>query len=103
MDNLSEFASGNEPLAADGPAGASWLENDGGTDWLYYVHSERQDDPDLSYGDAGSKDALWASSWDTNNVEFVGASSGSGLFITVTNRMEVTGDTKFLGVPLELN
>jgi hypothetical protein len=104
LDNLAEFASGNDPWVADGPFGTSWMENDGGTDWLYQVHTERQDDPDLTYGDAGSASVLsYLTVWDTNDVETVGASSGPGLWISVTNRTQVTGDAKFLVVPVELN
>ena len=104
-DNLLEFSSGGDPLTPDGPAGASWMAEDGGTNWLYFVHTERQDDPDLSYGDVGTKGALVSPSWDAGDVEFVGASSGPGLFITVTNRTEAeaASTSKFIGVPIELD
>ena len=67
------------------------------------MHTERQDDPALSYGDVGTKGALVSPSWDAGDVEFVGASSGPGLFISVTNRTEVTGSQKFFGLPIERN
>jgi hypothetical protein len=103
-DNLAEFSSGGDPLVADGPAGDSWIEDDGGTPWLYFVHVERQDDPALSYGNVGTKGDLLADpTWDTNDVEWIGGPSGPGLFKTVTNRTEATGTTKFIGVPIDRN
>jgi hypothetical protein len=100
--NLLEFSSGGDPLVADGAASESWVEEDGGTSWLYFVHLERQDDPSLKYGDVGTKTDLLADpTWDTNDVELIGGPSGAGLFKTVTNRTEAAGTTKFIGVPIE--
>jgi hypothetical protein len=104
LDNLAEFASGNDPLVADGPFAASWLADDGGTTWLYHVHSQRCDDPTLTYGDAGADDVLSTTTvWDTNDVDLVGASSSPGLWITVTNRTEATTATKFISVEVGKN
>jgi hypothetical protein len=103
-DNLMEYATGGDPLTADGPAAAAWLSEDGGTEWLYHVHPERQDDPGLSYGPLGTKGDLQIDpAWNTGDVEYMGASSGPGLFITVTNRTAITGEKKYLGMPVELD
>jgi hypothetical protein len=104
MINLAEFASGNDPWVADGPFAASWVEEDGGTTWFYSVHNERQDDPDLIYGVAGSASALsWMTTWDPSDVDTVGVSSGPGLWISVTNRTEATDPAKFISIGVERN
>lgn len=99
-DNFMEYATGGDPLVADGSAATMWME---GTNWLYHVHQERKDDDSLNYG-VGTKGSLVIDpSWDVLDVEEVGATSGPGLWKSVTNRTEMVGDTKFLGLEVQQN
>ena len=48
-DNLMEYATGGDPMTADGSAATLWDAEEGGTNWLYHVHNERKDDDSLTY------------------------------------------------------
>ena len=102
MDNLMEFATGNDPLVADGPAADNWQSAEGGTNWFYHVHTERTDDPGLGYS-VGAKDNLvYSPEWSGTNVEYVGESSGPGIFRSVTNRTDI-GTVEFIELKVEQN
>ena len=101
MDNLMEFATGNDPLVADGPAADNWQSAEGGTNWFYHVHTERTDDPGLGYSVGAKDNLLYSPEWIGTNVEFVGESSGPGLFKSVTNRTDMGSTAEFIRLKVD--
>ena len=101
-DNLMEYATGGDPMVADGSAAAIWQAEEGGSNWMYHVHAERQDDAGLSYDVGASSNLLW-DTMHTELVEEVGATTGPGLWNTVTNRTLMDLDSKFIGLEVEQN
>jgi hypothetical protein len=103
LDNLGEYALGGNPTNKDAASilPGFQLEESGGTNWLYYAHNERTDDPGLMY-------TVWVSTnlvsnvWKTNGVEFAGSSVVSNVWKTVTNRTEAVEDAKFISLRVEL-
>jgi len=100
LDNLMEYATGGDPLVADATT-ANWLFEEGGTNWLYYVHLERLDDNSLTYSVGAKEDLIYTFEWDAGDVEEVGETSGPGLFKSVTNRTDMGLATKFIGLTVE--
>jgi hypothetical protein len=98
-----EYATGGDPLVADGAAAETWQTEEGGTNWLYHVHAERQDVNNLTYGVGTKGNLQYDPSWDSGDVEQVGATTGPGLWKTVTNRTEATGTEKFIRVEVQRN
>jgi hypothetical protein len=101
-DNLMEYATGSDPLLADGPAAASWQTADGGTNWFYHVHTERQDDASLSYSVSAKDNLIYSPEWNSTNVQFVGETTGPGVFKSVTNRTDM-GSIEFIRLQVEQN
>jgi hypothetical protein len=89
LDNLMEYALGGNPTVADAAAvlPAYWAENDGSSNWFYYVHNKRND-PSLTYA-VKATDNLAMPSWDSDGVDLVGESEETDGFTTVTNRTDV--------------
>lgn len=102
-DNLMEFATGGDPLVADGPAAESFQTAEGGTNWFYHVHTERTDDPGLSYSVGAKDNLLYSPEWIGTNVEYVGESSGPGLFKSVTNRTDMGSTAEFIRLKVDKN
>jgi hypothetical protein len=102
-DNFMEFATGGDPLVADGAAATMWQTAEGGTNWLYHVHAERQDVNNLTYGVGTKGNLQYDPSWDSGDVEQVGATTGPGLWKTVTNRTDMGAAAKFIGLTVEQN
>ncbi|VGO11966.1 hypothetical protein PDESU_00514 [Pontiella desulfatans] len=102
-DNLMEYATGGNPLVADESAAAMWQAEDSGTNWLYHVHAERQDDTSLTYGVGTKGNLQYEPSWNSGDVEQVGATTGPGLWKTVTNRTDMGAAAKFIGLSVEQN
>ncbi|VGO16437.1 hypothetical protein PDESU_05028 [Pontiella desulfatans] len=102
-DNFMEFATGGDPLVADGAAAAMWQAEDGGTNWLYHVHGQRQDDASLTYGVGTKENLQYDPSWDSGDVEQVGALTGPGLWKTITNRTDTGATAKFIGLEVQQN
>jgi hypothetical protein len=97
-DNLMEYATGGDPNVADGPAATMWQVEEGGSNWFYHVHNERQDDDSLTYG-VSEKDSLQYGDWSADLTP-VGETSGPGTFKTVTNRTDI-GNAEFIRLKVE--
>ena len=70
---------------------------------MYHVHNQRKDDPALSYT-VGTKGNLQVDpSWDGADVEEVGASTGPGVWMSVTNRTDTAEAAKFIGLEVQQN
>ena len=95
LENLLEYALGGNPTNADDSAvlPVSWIENNDGTNWFYYVHNERND-PSLTYAVTAATKLL-NPDWNTNGVEWVGESVEVDGFRSVTNRTDTEVDTTF--------
>ncbi|WP_136065104.1 hypothetical protein [Pontiella sulfatireligans] len=101
-NNFMEYATGGDPMVADGAAAEMWQSEESGTNWFYYVHAERQDDDSLTY-DVGARDnLLYAPSWTNANLEMVGETSGPGVWKTVTNRTDM-GTVEYIRLKVEQN
>jgi sialate O-acetylesterase len=103
LDNLGEYALGGNPTNDDASAvlPAHFMENPAGTNWLYFVHNERTDDPELIYTVLAGTN-LVSGAWKTNGVEFAGSSVVSNGWKTVTNRTEAVEAAKFISLNVEL-
>lgn len=103
FDNLMEYALNGNPTNADHMviAPVSYMTEEGGTNYFYYIHNQRTDDPDLIYTLAAKEDLLTLPDWDTNDVLVVGESEESGGFKTVTNRTEASSGSKFVRLVIE--
>ena len=104
FNNLMEYALGGNPTINDASAIApvSFMAEDGGTNWFYYVHNERTDDESLDYTLGTETDLVNAAPvWNTNDVFFVSESAAVNNIKSVTNRTEVVGGAKFIRLTVE--
>jgi hypothetical protein len=103
LDNLLEYALGGNPTNDDASAVAPdySIAAEGGSNWLYYVHNERIDDPSLNYIIGTATNLVSVSSWNTNDVVVVGESASIDRIKSVTNRTEVIGGSKFIRLNIE--
>ena len=105
LDNLLEYALGGNPNSNDyaSIAPSDFLAADGGTNWLYYVHNQRTDDPALTYTLGTATNLTVSNGWNTNDMAVVGASAEWGGIKTVTNRTSTSEDAKFIDLTVEKN
>jgi len=98
LDNLMEYALGGNPLNDDASvvSPATFMADDGVTDYFYYVYDQRTDDSGLTFTLGTETDLTGTTSWDTNDVFQVGESVEAGGFKTVTNRTAVSSGAKFI-------
>jgi hypothetical protein len=109
IDNLTEYAWDGEPdnPLSRGHVPAHSMVADGGTDYLTYVHYERDDAADrglVSHIEA-STDLMISAGWSTNDVEAVGSGPAAGIpdFTAVTNRIPTdAADEQFIRVQIEM-
>jgi hypothetical protein len=103
MNNLLEYALGGNPTNDDAAAvlPVGMLAEDNGTNWLYYVHTERVGDTGLVYRVGTKTDLVEDAAFDTNDVSFVDESAVSNSLKTVTNRTEAGEAVKFIGLEVE--
>lgn len=96
LQNLLEYALGGNPTNVDGSAVLPrfMIAGDGGTNWLYYIHNERND-PSLLYTVQAATN-LVIPSWETNGVEWVGESAWVDGYKSVTNRTDLEFSPKYL-------
>ena len=79
----------------------SYVADDGGTNYFYYIHGKRTDDPSLVYTLGTDTDLIAAPAWDTNDVFVVGETAGVDNYKTVTNRTEASAAAKFIRLNVE--
>lgn len=103
LDNLMEYALGGNPATNDAAAVApvAYTAEDNGTNWFYHVHNQRTDDPSLTFTLGTETDLVDAPAWNANDVFSVGESAVVDGFKTVTNRTEMTDNTKFIRLKIE--
>jgi len=102
INNLLEYAlNGNPTTGGDSILPTSNTGLDGGTNWFYYVHTERTDDGTLTYT-VEVNDNLVFGTW-TNNAEivFVGDSATVDNYKSVTNRTDIADAAEFLRLQVE--
>jgi hypothetical protein len=99
--NLMEYALGGSPIKSD----AALSHPDFQLFENYFVHSERTDDPSLTYTVEWTDDLVNAGGvmgWRTRNVESVSESVFSNVLKTVTNQIPVDGkDQQFIRLKIE--
>ena len=99
MNNLLEYALGGDPTRDDAasimPNG--FVEDDSGTDYLYYVHNQRTDDNTLTYTVGTKTDLVTDTALNTGDVEPAGEGR-TGTIISITNRTVTTEAAKFIGL-----
>lgn len=103
MNNLVEYALGGNPTVSDagGVLSASNLYTNGGTNWMVYVYSRRDDAATrgLSYAVVAGTSLLQPM---TNSTEEVGSSTPVNGFQTVTNRVRSDIEiTQFMKLKIE--
>lgn len=103
LNNLLEYALGGNPTNDDASAvlPVGMLAEDNGTNWLYYVYTERVGDTGLVYRVGTKTDLVTDTELNTNDVSFVDESAESGGLKTVTNRTEAAESVKFIGLEVE--
>jgi len=101
LNNLMEYAFGGNPTNADAALVKPMVSTlvDGGTNWFYHVHNERDDDQ-LTYTIELDNDLVNAPSWSTNGIEWVGQSDYVNEIRSVTNRTDVD-DSEFIRLTVE--
>jgi len=101
LNNLMEYAFGSNPTNADAALVKPMVSTlvDGGTNWFYHVHNERDDDQ-LTYTIELDNDLVNAPSWSTNGIEWVGQSDYVNEIRSVTNRTDVD-DSEFIRLTVE--
>lgn len=105
LNNLLEYAFGGDPTVDDAAAvsPSGFMADDGGTNWLYYVHNERTDDDSLTYTVGTKTNLVTDSTLNTGDVSFVGESGAVDNIKSVTNRTEAAETAKFIGLKVEKN
>lgn len=101
MDNLLEYALGGNPTNDDAAVVLPTASLSGDGSWFYHVHNERTDDTNVVYT-VKRVSNLIDGTWETNGVNFVGASTGTNDFRFVTNRTDI-GMQEFVRLIVELN
>jgi hypothetical protein len=103
LNNLLEYALGGNPTNNDAssvlPVGM--LSEDSGTNWLYYVYTERTGDTGLVYRVGTKTNLVTDTVLNTNDVSFVDESAESAGLKTVTNRTKAAESIKFIGLEVE--
>ena len=101
LNNLLEYAFGGNPTNDDAAAVKPVVSTlvEGGTNWFYHVHNERDDDL-LTYTVELDDNLVSAPGWTNAGIEFVGQSAFVGDIRTVTNRTDV-GDAEFIRLNVE--
>jgi len=100
LDNLAEYGMGGNPTNSGdmGYHTVTAVAEDGGTNWFYYVHPQRNDAAiaGLGYSLESNADLTVPSGWVNATYEIVGiAKDGFGAnFNAVTNRIPADGETK---------
>ncbi len=97
LSNLAEYGLNGNPTnsGVNGFSPVSVTGTDGGTNWLYYIHPERND-PGLKYSLETDTDLVSAPGWTNANYEVRGtAVDGFGTgFNAVTNRISTDDEAK---------
>jgi hypothetical protein len=101
VNNLLEYALNGDPTVADTSIlPGSFVAEDAGSDWLYYVHTERTDDGSLTYTvEAGNN--LVYTNWNAAGISFVGASEAIDSYKSVTNRTDTDATAEFIRLQVE--
>ncbi len=102
LSNLMEYALNGDPTVDDAgtvkPSSSTAM--DGGTNYLYHVHTERTDDGTLTYMvEAGT--SLVITNWSTSDIEFVDESGTVDNYKSVTNRTDVDLTAEFIRLQVE--
>jgi hypothetical protein len=101
INNLLEYALNGDPTAgADDILPKSHTGVDGGSNYLYYVHTERTDDGTLTYTvEAGT--GLVYTNWNVAGIEYVDESAAVESYKSVTNRTDVDVSVEFIRLQVE--
>ncbi|VGO19649.1 hypothetical protein [Pontiella sulfatireligans] len=101
VNNLIEYALNGDPTDPDTSIlPDSFTDVDGGSNWLYYVHTERTDDDTLTYTvEAG--DNLVYTNWNVAGISFVGDSETVDSYKSVTNRTDTDVSAEFIRLQVE--
>jgi mannan endo-1,4-beta-mannosidase len=106
LNNLYEYAFGGDPTVADaGHESAYHLMEEGGIDYMEYIHVQRNDDAELTYYLETNTNLLFAASWTSAYYEVVGTNTSYGAegFDAVTNRISTSTETnRFIRLRIEL-
>ena len=80
---------------------ACYAAEENNTNWFYYVHNQRTDDPALTYTLGSKTDLVHIKDWSTGDFTVVGESAASNDVKSVTNRTATTEDAKFVQLNIE--